>query len=135
MINSLPAPPPPFHDSRPWAPRLSSLPTCPVSLPSLGRWRCSIATLCNVRKLRKSTSKGILFEYDNHSNAVGDFRPSEAQEWIVAPRWFRISTEDQFNHNIDFFVGELDSPAEFRRMEGHLVMWFSGRKSFFQIQD
>jgi hypothetical protein len=86
MINSLPDPPPPaLNNSESWTPR-TSLPTYPEFLPSPQEWHMSTTTLCNVRRLRKSTRKGTLFEYDNYSNVVGDFRPSEALEWIVAPR-------------------------------------------------
>lgn len=88
-----------------------------------------------MRRLRKSTRKGILFEYDNHSNVIGDFRPSEALEWIVAPLWFRISTPGQLDHTIDFFAEDLDSVADLRCMAGHVVMWFSERESYIQILD
>ncbi|KAF2023210.1 hypothetical protein EK21DRAFT_95089 [Setomelanomma holmii] len=135
MIRSLPDPPFISNLSESWTPQDLSLPTCPIPLPSPQRWHFSTAALCNVRRLRKSTHKGILFEYDNYSNVVGDFRPSEALEWIVAPRWYSVSTSDHFNHTIDFFAGALDGSASFRGMEGHIVMWFSGKRSFIQIQD
>jgi hypothetical protein len=90
----------------------------------LNEWSYSKAMLNNVQAVRKSRRGGIELQYEKFSVCLGDFRPSEALEWINSPCGFKVSHENSLHHKIDFYRREDTSIDGIRRMEGFIIIWF-----------
>jgi hypothetical protein len=93
------------------------------TINALYQWTCSKASLCGVRRARRSKRGGLHLEYNGFDVYLGDFQPSEALAWTTAPGWLKISTVSELEQNVDFYMTSDGCASELFPMEGNILVW------------
>lgn len=119
----------PAHPSLNQSPELCDLPNPPSILSGRHQyqWSSSVACLGNVHAVRLSKhGRGIELRYENFSKCLGDFRPSEALDWLQNPAYFKVTRANDTTHTISFMREEDENmDPEALPLSGRCVTFWS----------
>jgi hypothetical protein len=91
------------------------------------QWLSSAASLDNVHAVRKSKhGRGIELRYQNFSICLGDFRPSEALDWLQNPAYLKVTRANDTCYTISFLTEEDENiDSEVLPLSGRCVIFWS----------